>query len=147
MGEGGAMGLGGPCGPPGGPSGRWGFAIPGGPMGFIGPGGPLGGPNCMPAICPANCPGGPGLGPGGPCGLGGPMGAILGLGALCHPPGGPGLLLGGCIIPWSSTGGSSTTPLSGYTSVQTTADQSGLSSVRAGQSERGGTCDPLRSLS
>ena len=37
MGEGGAMGLGGPCGPPGGPSGRWGFAIPGGPMGFIGP--------------------------------------------------------------------------------------------------------------
>ena len=37
MGEGGAMGLGGPCGPPGGPSGRWGFAIPGGPIGFIGP--------------------------------------------------------------------------------------------------------------
>ena len=37
MGEGGAIGLGGPCGPPGGPSGRWGFAIPGGPIGFIGP--------------------------------------------------------------------------------------------------------------
>lgn len=37
MGEGGAMGRGGPREPPGGPSGRWGFAIPGGPIGFIGP--------------------------------------------------------------------------------------------------------------
>ena len=31
------MGRGGPREPPGGPSGRWGFAIPGGPIGFIGP--------------------------------------------------------------------------------------------------------------
>ena len=80
MGEGGAIGRGGPREPPGGPpggpreppegpSGRWGFAIPGGPIGFIGPGkkdlfldtcndifavilpgGPPGGPSCIPAI-------------------------------------------------------------------------------------------------